>query len=93
MPGRRTRDRQPDRRRLTAAEAQEAARRALEWCLNNQYAGPDGDAHGGLVGVSPQSAVGYRPWFRVSCTYASGFFGLAALEELKLQDRPRSNGG
>lgn len=65
-----------------------AARRALEWCVNHQYAGPDPDAHGGLVGVSPHSAVGYRPWFRVACTYASGFFGLAAIEELKLQGDP-----
>jgi hypothetical protein len=61
----------------------DAARRALIWCLNHQYAGPDREAHGSLVGVSPHSAVGYRPWFRVSCTYASGFFGLATLEELK----------
>ena len=67
------------------ARHRDAARKALEWCVNNQYAGPDAEAHGGLIGVSPHSAVGYRPWFRVACTYASGFFGLATLEELKLQ--------
>ena len=49
-----------------------------------QYDGPDPDAHGSLVGCSPQSGVGYRKWFHVSCVYASAFFGLAVLEELKL---------
>lgn len=67
-----------DRRHL------EVARASLTWCIQNQYTGPDPQAHGGLVGVNPQSAVGYRSWFRVSCAYASGFFGLAALEELNL---------
>jgi hypothetical protein len=71
------------------ARHRDAARRALEWCVTNQYAGTDQEARGGLVGVSPHSAVGYRPWFRVACTYASGFFGLAVLEELKLQEQPR----
>ena len=28
----------------------------------------------------------YRNWLNLSCTYTSGFFGLAALEELKLTD-------
>jgi rhamnogalacturonyl hydrolase YesR len=71
------------------ARHRDAARKALAWCLNHQYTGADREASGSLVGVSPHSAVGYRPWFRVSCTYASGFFGLAALEELKLLQRPR----
>ena len=62
----------------------EAARRALRWCIEQQYSGGDMEAHGSLVGVSPHSAVGYRPWFRVACAYTSGFFGLAVLEELKL---------
>jgi hypothetical protein len=62
----------------------EAARKALTWCIENQYVGPDPEAHGGVVGVNPQSAVGYRSWFRVSCAYTSGFFGLALLEELNL---------
>ena len=61
-----------------------AARRALRWCIDQQYTGPDMEAHGSIVGVSPHSAVGYRPWFRVACVYTSGFFGLAVLEELKL---------
>lgn len=62
-----------------------AARRALEWCLRNQYTGPDPEAHGSLIGISPHSAVGYRPYFPVACTYASGFFGLAVIEELRVQ--------
>jgi hypothetical protein len=62
-----------------------AARKALTWCLEHQYAGPDPLAQGGLVGVSRQSGVVYRPWFRLACSYASGFFGLAVLEELALQ--------
>jgi hypothetical protein len=64
----------------------DAARKALTWCIQNQYIGPDPDAHGGVVGVNPQSAVSFRPWFRVSCAYTSGFFGLAVLEELKLAE-------
>lgn len=60
-----------------------AAQRALRWCVENQYFGPDLEARGTLVCVSPASGVGYRAWFRVSCTYATSFFGLAALEELK----------
>ena len=60
------------------------ARKALEWCMDNQYAGNDPDAYGSLVGITPQSGVTYRNWFPLSCTYTSGFFGLAALEELKI---------
>jgi hypothetical protein len=37
-----------------------AARRALTRCIDNQYTGPDPEAHGGVVGVSPHSAVGHR---------------------------------
>ena len=61
------------------------ARSALNWCMDNQYRGPDPDALGAIVGCSPQSAVVYRPWFRVTCAYTSAFFGLAILEELGLQ--------
>ena len=63
-----------------------AARKALNWCVKNQYYGSDIQGRGAIVCVSPASAVGYREWFRVSCTYTSAFFGLAALEELKLQN-------
>lgn len=62
-----------------------AARRALTWCVDHQYFGSDPDARGSLVGVGPASAVGYRQWFRVSCTYSSAFFGAAIMEELQLQ--------
>jgi len=63
-----------------------AARKALRWGVENQYSGTDPEARGGIVGVNPQSAVGYRHWFRVSCAYTSGFFGLAAIEELRRQN-------
>lgn len=59
-----------------------AAQRALAWCIEHQYLGPDPDAVGGLMGCSPQSAVHYRRWFRISCAYGAGFFGIAALAEL-----------
>jgi rhamnogalacturonyl hydrolase YesR len=62
-----------------------AARRALRWLLDQQYAGEDELARGGHITVSPHSAVGYRPWYRVTCTYGAAFYGLALLEELKLQ--------
>ena len=63
------------------------ARKALSWCIANQYRGPDLEARGGIVGVTEHSAVGagHRAWFRVSCAYTSGFAALAAIEELKLQ--------
>lgn len=64
-----------------------AARKALLWCLDNQYDGPDVHAHGGVPGVSRQSGVVYRKWFPLACSYTSGFFGLAVLEELKLQEQ------
>ena len=59
------------------------ARKALQWLIDNQYTGPDPDAVGSVIGCSPHSGVVYRNWFNLSCTYTSGFFGLAALEELK----------
>jgi hypothetical protein len=61
-----------------------AARKALQWLIDNQYIGPDPDGFGSVIGCSPHSGVVYRNWFNLSCTYTSGFFGLAALEELKL---------
>jgi rhamnogalacturonyl hydrolase YesR len=68
-----------------------AARRALAWLLDEQYFGEDQLAHGGHITVSPHSAVGYRPWYRVTCTYGAAFYGLALLEELKLQQRASKN--
>lgn len=62
----------------------QAARKALTWCLENQYTGPDPEAIGSLVGRTPASAVGYRPYYNVSTAYTTAFFGLAILEELKL---------
>ena len=62
----------------------ETARKALTWCLENQYIGPDIDAYGSIIGRSPQSGVSYRRWFDLSCVYTSAFFGLAVIEELKL---------
>lgn len=64
----------------------EAARNSLIWCLDNQYDGSDIHARGGIIGISRQSGVIYRKWFPLACTYTSGFFGLAVLEELKLMD-------
>lgn len=61
----------------------QSAENALNWCLRNQYAGPDENAHGGLIGVNPNSGVVYRPWFPLGCTYAAAFAGLALLEKMK----------
>lgn len=63
----------------------EAGRKALKWCMNVQYDGNDSEAYGSVVGCNPQSGVGYRSWFSVSCTYTSAFMGLAILEELALK--------
>lgn len=63
-----------------------AARKALTWCINNQYDGPDLEAKGGIVGITLHSAVGaaFRPWYPVTCVYTSAFFSLALMEELKM---------
>lgn len=65
----------------------QAARAALNWCLDNQYTGPDIEALGSLVGATPASMVGIRQYFPASCAYTTGFFGLAVLEELKLLEK------
>ncbi len=64
-----------------------AARKALGWCINNQYDGPDLQAKGGIVGITLHSAVGaaFRPWYPVTCAYTSAFFSLALMEELQLK--------
>ena len=63
------------------------ARRALSWCIANQYRGPDPQAHGGIVGMTEHSAVGagHRAWFKISCAYTVAFASLAMIEELKVQ--------
>jgi hypothetical protein len=65
----------------------QTARKALTWCLENQYTGPDLEAIGGLVGTTPASMVGIRQYFPASCAYTTGFFGMAILEELAIQDK------
>ena len=69
------------------------ARQALTWCIANQYRGPDPEARGGLVGMNEHSAVGagHRAWFKVSCAYTTAFVTLAAIEELKIQERIPTN--
>lgn len=62
----------------------DVARKALIWCLDNQYPGPDPEGIGGIFGMTRQSGVSYRPWYNLSCAYTTGFFGLAILSELKL---------
>jgi hypothetical protein len=61
------------------------ARRALQWCGDNQYTGDNPHARGGIVSPSGESGVTYRSWFRMCCQYTSAFFGLALLEEMKLR--------
>lgn len=62
-----------------------AARRALTWLVENQDWSADRQARGGVVAVSWHSAVGYRPFYRVTCSYGAAYFGLAIMEELDLQ--------
>jgi hypothetical protein len=54
--------------------------------MDNQYTGSDIEGQGGVIGLTFQSGVTYRNWFPLACSYTSGFFGLAILEELKLQN-------
>jgi hypothetical protein len=64
------------------------ARKALLWCVNNQYTGPEeSPAYGGIMGKNRESGVVYRRFSPLICSYTVGWYGLALLEELKLQDR------
>lgn len=60
----------------------EAAQKALDWCLKNQYRGLDSDGYGGIIGRSPNSGVVYRKFFDLSCTYTAAFFGEAIMMEM-----------
>jgi unsaturated chondroitin disaccharide hydrolase len=57
----------------------QAAQRALDWCVANQYRGADCDGFGGVIGRTPHSGVVYRRFFDLSCTYTSAFFGEALI--------------
>jgi rhamnogalacturonyl hydrolase YesR len=60
-----------------------AARKALNWCMENQYmADNDPDGYGSLPGRTFNSGIDYREWFNLSCSYSTGFFGLACIQEL-----------
>jgi hypothetical protein len=64
-----------------------SAQRALLWCMENQYFGDDIHARGGIVGITPASGIIYRKYYPIICTYTMSFFGLALLEELKIQNK------
>jgi hypothetical protein len=64
------------------------ARKALLWCVNNQYMGPKpSPAYGGIMGNNRESGVVYRRFSSLICSYTVAWYGLALLEELKLQDK------
>ncbi len=68
----------------------QAARRALAWCLRHRYTGPDPQAQGGIPEINRESGVVYRRWNELICGYTMSWFGLALLEELKIQDNQGS---
>ncbi len=68
------------------AEHLKAARAALAWSRSHMRRGPNDEARGGIVGVTPQSGIAYRPWFRVCCTYSTAFAAQAIIHELQVQD-------
>ncbi|MEQ9438912.1 MAG: hypothetical protein RIG62_07670 [Cyclobacteriaceae bacterium] len=63
----------------------EAARKGLSWCMNQQYLGEDAAAYGGIAEINRESGVVYRRWNELICSYTVSWFGLALLEELKVQ--------
>ena len=64
------------------------ARKALRWCINNQYMGPEkSPAYGGIMGKNRESGVVYRRFSPLICSYTVGWYGLALLEELKLHEK------
>ena len=64
-------------------EYREAARKALDWCVENQYLGEDSDGWGGIIGRTPSSGIIYRRFFDLSCTYTSVFFADALVRGWK----------
>lgn len=64
-------------------EYREAARKALDWCVENQYLGEDSDGWGGIIGRTPSSGIIYRRFFDLSCTYTSAFFADALVRGWK----------
>nr|WKN35685.1 hypothetical protein K4G66_25280 [Tunicatimonas sp. TK19036] len=64
----------------------EAARKGLTWCINQRYLGNESEAFGGIPEINRESGVVYRRWNELVCSYTLGWFGLALLEELKVQD-------
>ena len=40
----------------------ETARKALIWCMDNPYMGPDVEGYGGIIGLTSQSGVTYPHW-------------------------------
>jgi len=63
-----------------------AARKALKWCMDNQYVGNNSHAYGGIISPSGESAVTYRPYYNVCCQYTMSFVGLAILKNLKVSN-------
>jgi hypothetical protein len=62
-----------------------AARKALNWCIENQYLGTEENAKGGFVGVNKFSGIVNREWYPMTCLYSTAFFGLALLEENEIR--------
>ncbi|WP_321290533.1 hypothetical protein [uncultured Sunxiuqinia sp.] len=52
--------------------------------MKNQYTGDDKFAKGGIVGDTWASGIVYRHYYPLICTYTMDWFGLAAIEELKI---------
>lgn len=61
------------------------ARNALKWCLNQQIIESSSMANGGIPEITSESGVVYCRWNKVICSYAMAWYGLALMEELKIQ--------
>lgn len=71
-------------RRTQNPEHLAAARRALGWCLRQQYRGDDPNLDGAIFHPNSMAYVRRRP---MTILYTTTFFGQALLEELALGDR------
>lgn len=69
-------------RRTQSPEHLAAARRALGWCLRHQWRGDDPNLDGGILHPNNMAYVRRRP---MTVLYTTTFFGLALLEELRLE--------
>lgn len=68
------------------------ARSALGYCIAHQVVAGEAQCIGALAAANPHAGIVYRPWYKISCLYAAGFFAIALMEEYSLIVLSKSKG-